>query len=170
MRSAFNLFSMGKTHPWLVYKLMFLILTLEPDIPMNAGIMRPVRVIAPEGSIVNCRFPAAVGLRTTMGVRVQDAICGALAKALPDVMPACGAGYMAPMVFAQPDMQEGGLKVIVLEPMTGGTGACSEADGFDARDVVDLANLRNNPLEIVELRASVLIREYALSAELRGPW
>ena len=114
VRSAFNLFSMGKTHPWLIYKLMFLILTLEPDIPMNAGIMRPVRVIAPEGSIVNCRFPAAVGLRTTMGVRVQDAICGALAKALPEVMPACGAGYMAPVVFAQPDLQEGGLKVIVL--------------------------------------------------------
>jgi N-methylhydantoinase B len=169
VRSAFNLYSMGKAHPWLVYKLMFLILTLEPDIPMNAGIMRPVGVIAPEGSIVNCRFPAAVGLRTTLGVRVQDAICGALAKALPDVMPACGAGYMAPLVFAQPNFEEGGLKVIVLEPMTGGTGACSEADGFDARDVVDLANLRNNPLEIVESRASVLIREYALSVDSGGP-
>ena len=52
--------------------------------------------------------------------------------------------------------------------MTGGTGACSDADGFDARDVVDLANLRNNPLEIVELRASVLIREYALSVDSGG--
>lgn len=168
VRSAFNLFSMGKPHPWLIYKLMFLVLTLEADIPMNAGIARPVRVIAPEGSIVNCRFPAAVGLRTTLGVRVQDAICGALAQALPEVMPACGAGYMAPVVFAQPNLEEGGLKVIVLEPLTGGTGACSEADGFDARDVVDLANLRNNPLEIVESRASVLIREYLLAADSGG--
>jgi N-methylhydantoinase B len=168
VRSAFNLFAMSKPHAWLIYKLMFMVLTLEPDIPMNAGILRPVRVIAPEGSIVNCRFPAAVGLRTTLGVRVQDAICGALAQALPEVMPACGAGYMAPVVFAQPNLEEGGLKVIVLEPLTGGTGACSEADGFDARDVVDLANLRNNPLEIVESRASVLIREYRLAADSGG--
>ncbi|MGA7455583.1 MAG: hydantoinase B/oxoprolinase family protein [Rhodoplanes sp.] len=168
VRSAFNLFSTGKPHPWLIYKLMFMMLTLEPDIPMNAGMMRPVTVIAAEGSIVNCQFPAAVGLRTTLGVRVQDAICGALANALPELMPACGAGYMAPMVFAQPNLEEGGLKVIVLEPMTGGTGACSEADGFDARDVVDLANLRNNPLEIVESRASVLIRVYALATDSGG--
>jgi N-methylhydantoinase B len=169
VRSAFNLYSRGQPHPWLCYKVMFLILTLEPDIPVNAGILRPVKVSAPEGSIVNCRFPAAVGLRTTLGVRIQDAICGALAQALPDVIPACGAGYMAPMVFAQPDFEEGGVKVIVLEPMTGGTGACAKADGFDCRDVVDISNLRNNPLEIVEVRAAVLIRDYKLVPDSGGP-
>jgi len=168
VRSAFNLYSRGGPHPWLIYKVMFLILTLAPDIPVNAGILRPVKLMAPEGSVVNCKYPAAIGLRTTLGVRVQDAICGAFAQALPNVVPACGAGYMAPVVFAQPNLEQGGLKVIVVEPMTGGTGGCSEADGLDARDVVDISNLRNNPIEIVETSASVLIREYQLVADSGG--
>lgn len=119
--------------------------------------------------------PACYGLGGTEPTTTDAYIvCGYLnpgnfvGGAMPDLIPACGAGYMAPMVFAQPNLEEGGLKVIVLEPMTGGTGACSEADGFDARDVVDLANLRNNPLEIVESRASVLIREYALATDSGG--
>src|SRR5690606_20189378 len=56
--SAFNIFSCGQPHPWLVYKLMFLLLTLESDIPVNAGLLRPVTVSVPEGSILNCQFPA----------------------------------------------------------------------------------------------------------------
>lgn len=168
VRSAFNLFSRGRAHPWLVYKVMFLLLTLQPDIPVNAGLMRPISASAPEGSIVNCEYPAAVGLRTTTGVRAQDAICGALARVLPDVMPAAGAGYIAPVVFAEPNLTEGGVNVNVLEPMVGGTGASSAGDGLNARDVVDIANLRNSPLEIVESTASVRILSYALRPDSGG--
>lgn len=169
VRSAFNIYSKGKPHPWLVYKAMFVLLTLQPDIPVNAGMMRPVSVIAPAGSVVNCVAPAAVGLRTTAGVRVQDALCGALAQALPDVMPAAGAGYIAPVVFAEPDAVSGGMRVNVLEPMVGGTGASSAGDGLNARDVVDIANLRNSPLEIVEQAASVLVTSYGLRPDSGGP-
>jgi len=168
LRSAFNLYSLGRPHPWIIYKLMFLLLTLDRQIPLNAGVLRPVTVHIPEGSVLNCRFPAAVGLRTTTGVRVQDAICGALAQALPDMVPAAGAGYMAPIVFAEHDPATGGPKVTVIEPMVGGTGATSKTDGLHARDVVDIANLRNNPLEIVESQASVRILRYGLQPDSGG--
>lgn len=165
--SAFNVFSLGRPHPWLIYKVMFLILTLEPDIPVNAGLLRPVTVSVPEGSILNCRFPAAVGLRTTTGVRVQDAIFGALAQAADDLVPACGAGTIAPIVFAERDAQ-GRLVVNVLEPMSGGTGGHAGGDGLHARDVVDIANLRNSPLEAVESKASVRVRGYGLRCDSGG--
>jgi N-methylhydantoinase B len=169
LRSAFNIYTKGRPHPWLVFKIMFFLLTLERDIPVNAGILRPVSVHAPEGSVVNCRFPAAIGMRTTTGLRVQDAVFGALAQALPDVMPAAGAGAISPMVFAEPNQQEGGLKVTVLEPLVGGTGAHAAGDGVHSRDVVDLANMRNNPIEIVEASAAVRILRYGLVPDSGGP-
>jgi len=169
LRSAFNVYSEDRPHPWLIYKIMFVILTMDRDIPVNAGLMRPVEVVAPRGSLVNCEPPAAVGLRTTTGVRIQDTICGALAQALPDIVPAAGAGYIAPIVFAEPNLAEGGLKVNVLEPMVGGTGGHEDGDGLNARDVVDIANLRNSPIEVVENVAGVRINRYELRADSAGP-
>ncbi|MBO9421610.1 Acetophenone carboxylase delta subunit [Labrenzia sp. THAF191b] len=168
LRTAFNIYSDGKAHPWLVYTIMFVLLTIDRDIPVNAGLMRSVNVIAQPGSVVNCQAPAAVGLRTTTGVRVQDAIRGALAQALPKVIPAAGAGYIAPIVFTEPNLAEGGLKVNVLEPLVGGTGAHEDGDGLNARDVVDIANLRNSPLEVVESTSGVRILNYALRPDSGG--
>ncbi|UUX95321.1 hydantoinase B/oxoprolinase family protein [Aquabacterium sp. J223] len=166
--SAFNIFSCGKPHPWLVYKIMFLLLTEEPDLPVNAGLLRPVSVSVPEGSVLNCQFPAAVGLRTTTGVRVQDALFGALAQARDGLVPACGAGTIAPVVFAERDAA-GRLLVNVLEPLSGGTGGHAGGDGLHARDVVDIANLRNSPVEAVERKASVRVLGYGLLPDSGGP-
>ncbi len=168
LRSAFNIYSDGQAHPWLVYTIMFVLLTIDRDIPVNAGLMRSVKVITQPGSVVNCEAPAAVGLRTTTGVRVQDTIRGALAQALPKGLPAAGAGYIAPIVFTEPDLVKGGLKVNVLEPMVGGTGAHEDGDGLNARDVVDIANLRNSPIEIVENVSGVRILNYALRPDSGG--
>lgn len=168
LRSAFNIFSAGKPHPWLVFKIMFLLLTKERDIPVNAGLMRAITVNAPPGSVVNCQYPSAIGMRTTTGLRVQDAIFGALAKAMPMDMLAAGAGAISPLVFAEPNMERGGFKVTVLEPMVGGAGAHADGDGAHSRDVVDLANLRNNPVEIVENTASVRIHRYGLAPDSCG--
>ncbi|MSQ72678.1 MAG: hydantoinase B/oxoprolinase family protein [Betaproteobacteria bacterium] len=168
LKSAFNLYSAGKPHPWLIYKLISVFMTMEPDMPFNAGMMRPVSVTAPEGSVVNCVFPAAIGLRTTMGVRLQDAVMGALAQALPEYIPAAGSGTIVPIVFAEPSASGRGVEVNVLEPLSGGTGGCVMADGLHARDVVDIANLRNNPLEAVESKSSTRVLQYALRADSAG--
>ena len=169
LKSAFNLYSAGKPHPWLIYKLMMVFLTMEPDIPLNAGMMRPVTVSAPEGSVVNCVFPAALGLRTTMGIRLQDAIMGALSQALPELVPAAGSGTIAPIVFAEPSLTGSGVKVNVLQPLTGGTGGSSISDGLHARDVLDISNQRSNPLESVEARAAVRVTRYGLLPDSSGP-
>ena len=169
LKSAFNLHSAGKPHPWLIYKLMSVFMTMEPDMPFNSGMMRPVSVTAPEGSVVNCVFPAAIGLRTTMGVRLQDAVMGALAQALPDFVPAAGSGTIVPVVFAEPSPSGRGVEVNVLEPLSGGTGGCSQADGLHARDVVDIANMRNNPLEAVESKSSARVHQYGLRPDSGGP-
>ena len=168
LRSAFNLYSAGKPHPWLISKLMAVFLTMEPDIPLNAGLLRPVSVSAPEGSVVNCVFPAAIGLRTTMSARLQDAIMGALAQALPEFVPAAGAGTIAPVVFAEPSPKGRGVEVNVLEPLSGGTGGCSLADGLHARDIVDLANLHNSPIETVESKSSTRVCRYGLRPDSAG--
>ena len=64
---------------------------LDLAIPNNAGYFRPITVIAPEGTVVNPRPPAAVAARGITGVRIGDTVFGALAQVAPDVMPACGA-------------------------------------------------------------------------------
>ena len=168
LKAAFNLYSAGKPHPWLIYKLMSLFSTMDPGIPLNSGMMRPVSVTAPVGSVVNCVFPAAIGLRTTMGVRLQHAVMGALAQALPDIVPAAGSGTIVPIVFAEPSPSGRGVEVNVLEPLSGGTGGGSRADGLHARDVVDLANLRNSPLETVESKSSTRVFVYGLRPDSAG--
>jgi len=168
LKAAFNLYSANKPHPWLIYKLMSLFSTMDPGIPLNSGMMRPVSVTAPVGSVVNCVFPAAIGLRTTMGVRLQDAVMGALAQALPEIVPAAGSGTIVPVVFAEPSPTGRGVEVNVLEPLSGGTGGCSQADGLHARDVVDLANLRNSPLETVESKSSTRVFVYGLRPDSAG--
>ena len=64
---------------------------VDLSIPNNAGYFRPIKVIAPEGTIVNPRAPAAVAARGITGIRIADTIFGALAQAVPDRIPACGA-------------------------------------------------------------------------------
>lgn len=168
IKASFNLYSAGKPHPWLTYKIAAVLLTMEPDIPLNGGLLRPVSVDSPVGSVVNCVFPAAIGLRTTLGVRVQDAIVGALAQALPETIPAAGSGTIVPLVFAEPAPGGQGVKVTILEPLSGGTGGSSASDGLHARDVVDLGGLRNNPLETLEARASARVVRYGLRPDSGG--
>ena len=62
---------------------------LDPSIPPNAGLARPLRIAAPEGSILNCLAPAAVNGRLQLCQRVADMILGALAQAIPERVMAC---------------------------------------------------------------------------------
>ena len=94
---------------------------------------------------------------------------GALAQALPDIIPAAGSGTIVPVVFAEPSASGRGVDVNVLEPLSGGTGGCSQADGLHARDVVDIANMRNNPLEAVESKSSARVYQYGLRPDSAGP-
>jgi N-methylhydantoinase B len=166
--AAFNIPTLGRPHPWVTYRLISFLYSSDPRIPVNAGLLRGVTATLPEGSIVNCTFPAAVGLRTTTSLRLMDVIHGALAKALPGELPAAPGGATTPVVLAEPDPHGGGRRVMTLEPLVGGTGGSISRDGVDARDV-GLSNLRNNPIEVVESESSLLIREYGVRPDSGGP-
>ena len=65
------------------------------DIPSNAGIMRPLRVVTRPGTVVDARFPAAVAAgNVETSQRITDVLLGALAQALPERIPAASAGTM----------------------------------------------------------------------------
>ncbi|MEO8740769.1 MAG: hydantoinase B/oxoprolinase family protein, partial [Casimicrobiaceae bacterium] len=94
---------------------------VDLSIPNNAGYFRPIKVIAPEGTVVNPRAPAAVAARGITGIRIADAIFGALAQAVPDVLPACGSN--APDVgISFGGVDEEGKPSVYLEFLVGSWG------------------------------------------------
>ncbi|MFK3777510.1 hydantoinase B/oxoprolinase family protein [Agrobacterium sp. NPDC089420] len=164
--TAMNIPSRGRPHAWLTLRVLALVNTLDPSVPLNAGLLDPVRITAPEGTLVNPQEPAATGVRHAAAIRVNDVLNGAFGQALPDIMPAASSGTVIPVVVAEPD-GKGGRRVQVVEPMIGGTGARSGRDGVDGRDS-GISNLANNPVETVEAELGVEILRYALRPDSGG--
>ncbi|MFT4066523.1 hydantoinase B/oxoprolinase family protein [Paraburkholderia sp.] len=165
--AAMNIPSRGRPHSWLTLRVVALIHTLDKTVPVNAGLLGPVSVTAPPGTIVNPEEPAATGVRHAAATRVNDVLNGAFGLALPSVMPAAASGLIVPVVLAEPD-DAGGHNVQVLEPLIGGAGAWEGHDGIDGRDC-GIANLANNPVETVEAEIAVEIIRYALRPDSGGP-
>jgi N-methylhydantoinase B len=166
LQAAMNIPSAGRVHPWLTLRVMALVATLDPGVPLNAGLQAPIRLTAPAGTVVNPTRPAAVGVRHAACVRVNDLLNGALGQAAPGVMTAANSGMIVPVVVAEPDAR-GGRNVQVVEPMTGGTGGRQGRDGIDGRDP-SISNLANNPVETVEAELLVEIERYALRPDSAG--
>jgi N-methylhydantoinase B len=164
--SAMNIPSHGKPHAWLTLRVLALVHTFDPTVPLNTGLLRPVSITAPEGSVVNPIWPAAVGVRHATAIRVNDLLNGAFGLALPDRVPAASSGVVVPLVVAEPD-GHGGRNVQVVEPMIGGTGARQGADGVDGRDS-GISNLANNPVESVEAEIGIEVLRYALRPDSGG--
>lgn len=166
--SAYNVPTSGKRHPWLTLRLIAFILSYDKTVPINAGLYRPISLATVKGTVINPEFPAAVGVRHATATRVNDVLNGALAKAVPHLMKAPSGGVTVPIVFSEPVAETGGRKVLVLEPMVGGSGARLGHDGVDGRDS-GIANLANNPIESVERSCSVRVNSYAVRADSGGP-
>ncbi|CAM5200507.1 N-methylhydantoinase B OS=Castellaniella defragrans OX=75697 GN=HNR28_001150 PE=4 SV=1 [Castellaniella defragrans] len=166
--AAINIPSHGQPHAWLTLRLLALVCTLDKIVPVNAGILRPLRITAPAGSVVNPTRPAAVGVRHAAAVRVNDTLNGVLGQALPDLMPAASGGTIIPIVVAEPAASGSGRNVQVIEPLVGGTGGRHGSDGADGRDS-SISNLANNPVETVEAEVGVQILRYGLRPDSGGP-
>lgn len=164
--TAMNIPSRGRPHAWLTLRVLALVNTLDPAVPLNAGLLDPVRITAPEGTLVNPQEPAATGVRHAAAIRVNDVLNGAFGQVLPDIMPAASSGTVIPVVVAEPDGR-GGRRVQVVEPMIGGTGARNGHDGVDGRDS-GISNLANNPVETVEAELGIEILRYALRPDSGG--
>ena len=127
--------------------------------PSNQGILRPVTVVAPEGSLVNPRPPAAVAAgNVETSQRITDVLLGALAKALPDVIPAASQGTMNNvLVGGHEDGANRGFAY--YETIAGGMGARPGADGLSAVHT-HMTNTMNTPIEALELYHPMRVRSY----------
>jgi len=131
------------------------------DVLYNAGVSRPLTVIAPEGSIVNAQRPAAVaGGNVETSQRVTDVVLGALGRALPERVPAASQGTMNNVTLGGLDPRTG-RRFAYYETLGGGMGARLGLDGLSGVHT-HMSNTRNTPVEAIEHYLPVRIRQYAI--------
>lgn len=165
---ALNLSTQGKDgHNMIVPALVNYFRSRTPDITYNSGMMRPVRMVAPRGSLLNPEPRAPAGARQATMFRVPEVIMGALAQAVPEQIPACGGGQGAIMLVSAPDFTTGEPKVSIVQPLVGGSGGRPGLDGTDGVDFV-AGFYRNIPTEILESDMPLLIERYGLRREGAG--
>jgi N-methylhydantoinase B len=168
VRSAYNVPSMGKRMYWLSFRLTTFMTTLDPMIPLTAGMYRSITVNAPRGSVLNAEYPDAVCVRNSVPYRLFDSITGAMYRANPDLLPAPSGGTMVTISLAEIAADGFSRIVEAIQPMRSGMGAFNGRDGFDVRDN-NMNNMRNHPTEQVEAQSSVRTLEYDIRPDSGGP-
>lgn len=134
---------------------------LPEDAPTNAGTFVPVRVIAPPGAIVNALPPGAVASgNVETSQRITDVILGALAQALPEVIPAASQGTMNNVTAGGRDPRTG-QPFAYYETMGGGMGASPTSDGLSGVHT-HMSNTMNTPIEALEYAYPIRIYAYRL--------
>ena len=154
----------GPTYSACAYALKALI---DPDIPVNSGFYEFVRVIAPEGSVVNALPPSPAVGAGEVNQRLNDLIFLAFSQALPDRVPAASKGIMCHAGFGGIDPRSGEY-YCVLETLAGGYGARATRDGPDAIQP-HTQNTENAPIEETEAGYPIRIARYELVEDLDGP-
>ena len=134
---------------------------IAADVPYNAGLLRPIRVIAPDRSVVNAGLPAAMAAgNVETSQRITDVILGALAKALPERIPAASSGTMNNLSFGGWDTLRN-RPFAYYETIAGGMGASSQGPGRSATHT-HMTNSWNTPIEAFEHEYPVRVRAYRI--------
>ena len=134
---------------------------LSDDVPATAGLMRPIQVIAPEGTIVNARPPAAVaGGNVETSQRIVDVLLRALAQAIPDRIPAAASGTMNNLTIGGIDPRTG-EPFAYYETIAGGMGARPTKPGVSGVHT-HMTNSLNTPAEALEYAYPLRVRRYSL--------
>jgi N-methylhydantoinase B len=133
---------------------------LMPDnAPSCAGIFRPIGIHAPKGCLLNAKPPAAVAAgNVETSTRVVDLVMGALATALPEVIPAASQGSMNNLAMGS---DQPGARWDYYETIGGGMGAGKGAPGLSGVQT-HMTNTLNTPIEVLESRFPLRVRRYAL--------
>ncbi len=142
---------------------------LRDDVPATAGLMRPIQLIAPAGSVVNARPPAAVaGGNVETSQRIVDVLLRALAQALPGVIPAASSGTMNNLTIGGMDTRNGEtLPFAYYETIAGGSGATPIHDGVSGVHT-HMTNSLNTPAEALEYSYPFRVTKYALRCAAPG--
>ena len=134
---------------------------VEEDIPFNTGLMRPLEIVAPRGLVINAEFPAACAAgNVETSQRIVDVLLGALARAVPDKVPAASQGTMNNIAFGGRDPARG-KAFAYYETIGGGMGAGRSGPGLDGVHT-HMTNSLNTPLEALENYLPLRIRRYGL--------
>ena len=134
---------------------------LAEDVPATAGLMRPIRVVAPEGSVVNARPPAAVaGGNVETSQRIVDVLLRALAQAIPEQIPAAASGTMNNLTIGGIDPRTG-EPFAYYETIAGGMGARPTKPGVGGVHT-HMTNSLNTPAEVLEYAYPLRVLRYSL--------
>jgi N-methylhydantoinase B len=137
----------------------------DPYIPNNEGCARPITLKIPEGSVVNCKFPAAVAARMQIGHFMTEIIYRALAQAVPNQVIAASGGTPATMnVFYGRRKDAKPWHSVIIRG--GGMGASASADGHYV--AIFPANGANTPVEIFESDTPLLVEKRELLMDSGG--
>lgn len=173
VETAYNVPFSGSTLP-ATYTIIRAILLDEANsdvfIPQNSGIFKPIKVIAPYGSIWNPKPPASCTARINQVQRLADQINLALSEVLPDKTTAGNSAHVHFNSYAGVK-EESGEYWVYIEVNEGSYGGRNGKDGLDSVDNL-IANTRNNPIEELEMRLPMRCNQYELRDEgaAEGEW
>ncbi len=142
---------------------------VSPKIPNNAGSLSPFTVTAPEGSILNAPYPAAVCTRHVIGQMLPDVVFGCLQQVAPDLVPAEGASCLWNLTFrGETDRGSNESTLFAVTAVTnGGTGARPNKDGLSATAYP--SGVKGTPVEINESVAPVIFWRKEFRPDSGGP-
>ena len=156
--------ALNSTYQWTCgYTMYPLKCTICPGVPNNEGTLRPIKIIAPEGCLLNARRPAPVGARQITGMFIAPALFQALAKVIPERVTADSGVHAALQFRGTKTNEESWSYVFFSNP---GMGARPTMDGFST--VGFPVNISNTPLEIIESDSPLLFLERNLVCDSGG--
>ena len=148
---------------WLTVRSVLLDTAVHGHIPVNDGLVRPIKIVAPEGCLANPVFPAPTIARFCPGNQLADTVMKALAEVAPSQVSA-GIGNLRVIAFSGLQNSEHWVHMEIFEGSYGGR------DGKDGMDAVDTlyANTRNNPIEDIESHLPLRVDRYELREDVCG--
>ncbi|SEF22088.1 hydantoinase B/oxoprolinase family protein [Variovorax sp. NFACC27] len=165
--SALNVPTGGNPrHAVITVGLIYVLHSLAPLNVLNAGTVRPCNGILPEGTIVNPRHPAAVGMRSLTSAVLQACTFGLFSQVLPQLLPACPAGGSSNL-NVKTISADGRPVLSSIGPCGGGAGGGPERDGVEGCGA-NSAFLKNTPVEINEAEVPIEILRYGLVSDTGG--
>jgi N-methylhydantoinase B len=141
-------------------------LALDPGVPNNDGALNAIKVVAPVGSILNCRPPTATWGRTMISHLLPEIVFGAMEKVLPDHVLAANGGAPANEIYLH-GMHGDGRSFMAISQHSGGFGASARQDG--PATLCFPNNTRNIPVEVTENEARMIYLRKELVPDSGGP-
>ena len=166
--AAYNFVSGAGVHPYTIQAFLYFLLTMEPEAPRNAGLLRPLTLNAPRGTVINAEFPAAGGSRVAASTRVYDVLLGCMQKAVKGGLSASGPGMSAIIVLSARDPRSGKRQVSVINPLCGGGGGRSGSDGTDGIDARS-GYLKSVPTEVIEVETVLVVHATRIVEDSYSP-